>query len=68
VTPGDKEGFCRGSPRLLLAVSKTRRGEAGRPLPPGSSKVETTRYLDIREDDELDEAQFANWVKHGQRA
>jgi hypothetical protein len=37
-----------------------RRGD--RPLPPGSSKVKGTRYLDIREDDELDEAQFANCV------
>jgi len=32
------------------------------PLPPGASKDEKTRYLDVHEDD-LDEAQFANWVK-----
>ena len=33
------------------------------PLPPGVSKSPETRYLDIREDAELDEAQFAAWVK-----
>jgi hypothetical protein len=38
-----------------------RRGD--RPLPPGSSKGRGTRYLDIREDDELDESLFANWLK-----
>lgn len=32
------------------------------PLPPGASKVEGTRYLDIREDEEFDEAQFGAWV------
>ncbi|MEI7925099.1 MAG: DUF1801 domain-containing protein [Chloroflexota bacterium] len=31
-------------------------------LPPGASKVEGTRYLDVREG-ALDEAQFANWVR-----
>ncbi len=38
-------------------------GTALRPLPPGESKDPNTRYLDIREGDELDEAQFAAWVK-----
>ena len=33
------------------------------PLPPGESKHKRVRYLDIREDEELDEAQFVNWVK-----
>jgi hypothetical protein len=33
------------------------------PLPPGTSKQKNVRYLDIYEDDELDEAQFADWVK-----
>ena len=31
--------------------------------PPGESKTKETRYLDIHEDDQLDEAQFADWVK-----
>ena len=38
-------------------------GASLRPLPPGTSKSKDTRYLDIRERDALDEAQFANWVK-----
>jgi len=39
------------------------RGASLRPLPPGESKHKDVRYLDMREDDELDEAQFAAWVK-----
>ncbi|WP_454618638.1 DUF1801 domain-containing protein [Bradyrhizobium cenepequi] len=39
------------------------RGSSLRPVPPGPSKSKDTRYLDIYEDDELDEAQFAAWVK-----
>ena len=39
------------------------RGASLRPLPPGDSKSKNTRYLDIHEDDALDEAQFAAWVK-----
>lgn len=33
------------------------------PVPPGKSKQKEVRYLDIYEDDKLDEAQFAGWVK-----
>jgi hypothetical protein len=39
------------------------RGTSLRPLPPGESKSKDTRYLDIREGDELDEVQMAKWVK-----
>jgi hypothetical protein len=39
------------------------RGTSLRPVPPGPSKDKNTRYLDIREGDELDEAQMATWVK-----
>jgi hypothetical protein len=38
------------------------RGAALRPAPPGESKHKDVRYLDIYED-QLDEAQFAAWVK-----
>ena len=38
------------------------RGASLRPVPPGESKQRDTRHLDIREG-ELDEAQFAEWVK-----
>jgi hypothetical protein len=39
------------------------RGSSLRPVPPGESKQKEVRYLDIHEDDRLDEAQFAAWVK-----
>jgi hypothetical protein len=38
------------------------RGTSLRPVPPGESKHRHVRYLDIRED-QLDETQFAAWVK-----
>jgi hypothetical protein len=39
------------------------RGASLRPVPPGASKHKHVRYLDIHENDQLDEAQFAAWVK-----
>lgn len=33
------------------------------PMPPGDSKQKTTRYIDIYEDDELDEKQMRSWIK-----
>jgi hypothetical protein len=39
------------------------RGTSLRPVPPGESKQKEVRYLDIREDDQIDEAQLAAWVK-----
>ena len=39
------------------------RGASLHPLPPGGSKQKDVRYLDIHEDDQLDEARFAAWVK-----
>ena len=39
------------------------RGTSLRPVPPGASKGKDTRYIDIHEGDELDEAQMATWVK-----
>jgi hypothetical protein len=38
------------------------RGTSLNPVPPGKSKHPEVRYLDIYED-QLDEAQFADWVK-----
>jgi hypothetical protein len=43
------------------------RGTSLRPVPPGESKQKEVRYLDIHEDDEIDEAQFADWVKQASR-
>lgn len=39
------------------------RGTSLRPVPPGESKSKETRYLDIHEDDKLDEKQLATWIK-----
>jgi hypothetical protein len=39
------------------------RGASLRPVPPGESRQKDVRYLDIHEDDQLDEAQLAAWVK-----
>jgi len=43
------------------------RGAALSPLPPGQSKQKDVRYLDIREDDTLDEALFVSWVEQASR-
>jgi hypothetical protein len=39
------------------------RGASLRPTPPGPSKDPNTRYLDVHEDDELDEQQLSSWLK-----
>ncbi|MEH2555156.1 hypothetical protein V1286_002685 [Bradyrhizobium algeriense] len=39
------------------------RGTSLRPVPPGESKHKEVRYLDIREDEQPDEAQLVAWVK-----
>ncbi|MBJ7409280.1 MAG: DUF1801 domain-containing protein [Phenylobacterium sp.] len=43
------------------------RGASLDPRPPGSSKHEQVRYLDIREDDSIEEAQFTDWLKQASR-
>lgn len=43
------------------------KGASLSPLPPGASKQPEVRYLDIREDDGLDEDQFADWVLQASR-
>ena len=39
------------------------RGTSLRPLLPGESKHKEVRYLDIHEDDELDEKLLASWIR-----
>ena len=39
------------------------RGTSLRPAPPGESKHKEVRYLDIYEDDKLDEKQMASWIR-----
>ena len=38
-------------------------GTALLPLPPGASRQKDVRYLDIYEDNRLDEKQLASWIK-----
>lgn len=39
------------------------KGASLHPLPPGESRQKQVRYLDIHEDDKLDEKQLASWLK-----
>jgi hypothetical protein len=39
------------------------RGSSLRPVPPGASKSKDTRYLNILEDDSLDEQLVGSWIK-----
>jgi hypothetical protein len=39
------------------------RGTSLRPLPPGESKHEEVRYLDIHQNDQLDEELVARWIR-----
>lgn len=39
------------------------RGTSLTPMPSGTSKVEGTRYFNVYEDDDLDEAQVEAWVR-----
>jgi len=43
------------------------RGTSLRPVPPGPSKQKEVRYLDIREDEPIDEVQFTAWVEQARR-
>jgi hypothetical protein len=43
------------------------RGRSLRPMPPGESKQQDVRYLDVHEGDKIDERQFAAWVKQASR-
>jgi hypothetical protein len=43
------------------------RGASLSPVPPGESKDKNVRYLDIHEDDEINEARLAAWVKQASR-
>ena len=43
------------------------RGTSLDPAPPGGSKTPETRYLDVYEDAELDEAQLVSWIEQASR-
>jgi hypothetical protein len=39
------------------------RGTSLCPLPPGESKHKELRYVDIHQDDQLDDELMANWIR-----
>lgn len=39
------------------------RGASLRPLPPGESRQKEVRYVDIHENDDIDEDRFAAWIR-----
>ena len=39
------------------------RGTSLHPIPPGESKHKEVRYVDIRQNDQIDEAQIAMWIR-----
>ena len=41
------------------------RGAAMRPLPPGESRHPDVRYLDIGEEDQIDEELLGSWIRQG---
>ena len=43
------------------------KGTALRPLPPGESRHKDVRYLDIREDDEIDEKLVTSWIRQASK-
>jgi hypothetical protein len=43
------------------------RGTSLDPVPPGASKHKEVRYLDVHEDETLDEARFTAWVKQASK-
>ncbi len=66
--PGAEEGWFLGIHVFTKYVKVAFfRGAGLRPVPPGKSKQKEVRYFDIHEDDELDEAQFAAWVKQASK-
>ena len=43
------------------------RGASLRPLPPGESKQKEVRYLDVHEDDQIDDALLASWIRQASK-
>jgi hypothetical protein len=66
--PGEEKGWFLGIHVFTKYVKVAFfRGASLRPVPPGASKQKDVRYLDIHEDDQLDEAQLAAWVKQASK-
>lgn len=43
------------------------RGQSLQPVPPEASKSQDTRYVHLRQDEDFNEAQLADWVKQASR-
>jgi len=54
--------------QALRTPSKWRSFASLRPVPPGASKSQDTRDVDIHEDNHLNEAQLAAWVEQASRS
>ena len=62
--PGEENGWFLSFHCFTKYVKATFfRGTSLRPMPPGASKHEEVRYLDIHENDHLDEASMASWLQ-----
>jgi hypothetical protein len=58
------QGYCMAVHIFTRFVRVTFfQGASLTPMPPGPSKVKGTRYLDVHEDEALDEAQLAKWIR-----
>lgn len=65
--PG-QEGWCLSFHCFTHYVKVTFfRGQSLSPVPPGASKSQDTRYLDIREDAALDEALLVAWIRQASK-
>lgn len=64
---GERDGFLSFHCFTHYVKIAFFRGASLRPLPPGASKQEHVRYLDVRENDVLDEVQLAAWMKQASR-
>lgn len=66
-SPGEDQGWFLAFHCFTKYVKVTFfRGTSLDPVPPGASKHQEVRYLDIYED-RFDEAQFTDWVKQASR-
>jgi hypothetical protein len=66
--PGEKQGWFLSFHCFTKYIKVAFfRGALLRPTPPGASKHKNVRYLDIYEENKLDEAQFTAWVKQASK-
>jgi hypothetical protein len=68
--PGERRQALEGRGWFLSLHCCTRyvkvaffQGASPRPGPPGATRQNEVRYLDIHEDDPLDETQTASWIR-----